>query len=855
MLKKNQDLIKRLLMSVILTGAILLIVLLAGGYAPFGDRSLAVMDAKIQYLDFFSFLKDVFEGKNNIFYSFSKMLGGSYFPVFSYYLASPFNILVLFFKKENFIVLFHLLIVIKIIMSAITFSIFLYYRFKGRLGCFISMLLSAGFALSQYNLAQASNLMWLDGVYLLPLILLGVYRVVQKNKGTLLTITVTVSLLFNWYTGCINCLFSALWLIYELLLSKRTKIIDVFKFSTKYACSMFLGILMSSFLFLPTVISLMSGRGNANWEILSANMIGNPLSILTNYKLGGVSDAYSVSFYVGSLAILGFVMFLFSSKIGMRIKVITIGFSVVGVLMYYWMPVYFLFSLLKSVTSYWSRYSYLGCFFILFVSAFYFATETKEKFEITLIASTVFIIIAKLVACKFVGSEVDEESIITFLFIFVIAVLIYARRKLQITNVKKVFSILLVMVSALDLLLNTHLVFAQYSDENGYKYADYVEKEKRNAINIQNYDNGEYRISDLYPRGVDEETNLRANYNEAAAFGYWSLSSYDSSPNDIQRLFLDRLGYRINGENMCIINTSILPVDSLLGVKYILSDYKINGLQEVEEIPIVNNKKVYVNKYALPMAFIYNKSNYSETNTRLSPFEYINNLYSQISGSEEEIFKKVNFQKSIDNSSVNFKLEIPTDKNLAVYGNIVWNYENYGKLYINNEFITNYSQWLSPSVFYIGNQTTSETTVRFDTQYSNDGIKEAQFYYVDLDLLDEITNNISSRAVDKVTIKNGMISCVTEGKKGQYLFLSVPYDKGWEIKLNGKNIKPELFGQCLITIPLTEGKNQIEMKYHVSGLNLGILLTVIGVVGLAVLLFNSRQNNKRRKMTSIHNIL
>ena len=173
MLKWNQDLIKRVLLSVFLTGFILIVVLLCGGYVPFGEKSLATMDASIQYLDFFSFLKDVLSGKNNIFYSFSKMLGGSYFSVFSYYLASPFNFLVVFFEKDNYIILFHILVVLKLMTAGATFSAFLYYRFGGRIGSVISTLLSAGFALSQYNLAQASNIMWLDGVYLLPLILLG----------------------------------------------------------------------------------------------------------------------------------------------------------------------------------------------------------------------------------------------------------------------------------------------------------------------------------------------------------------------------------------------------------------------------------------------------------------------------------------------------------------------------------------------------------------------------------------------------------------------------------------------------------------------------------------------------------
>lgn len=56
------------------------------GYAPFGDNSLASHDAGIQYLNFYSYFKDVLSGKNSLTYTFSKTLGGNCIGVFSYYL-------------------------------------------------------------------------------------------------------------------------------------------------------------------------------------------------------------------------------------------------------------------------------------------------------------------------------------------------------------------------------------------------------------------------------------------------------------------------------------------------------------------------------------------------------------------------------------------------------------------------------------------------------------------------------------------------------------------------------------------------------------------------------------------------
>lgn len=71
--------------------------------APFGGFTLANQDAYIQYLDLFGWLKDILEGKSNIAYTFSKSLGGTGIAVFSYYLASPLNLLVYFLKNHNLI--------------------------------------------------------------------------------------------------------------------------------------------------------------------------------------------------------------------------------------------------------------------------------------------------------------------------------------------------------------------------------------------------------------------------------------------------------------------------------------------------------------------------------------------------------------------------------------------------------------------------------------------------------------------------------------------------------------------------------------------------------------------------------
>ena len=167
--------------------------------APFGAGSLATDDAEIQYLDFFAYLKDVMAGKNSISYTFSDTLGGDTLAIFSYYLASPFNLLLAFFSKANIITFFNLLVALKISMCALTMGIFLRFRFENKLKPVYILMLSLSYAFMQYNLAQADNIMWLDGVYMLPLIILGVYKAVNDKNILLLSVSAGLAIIFNWY--------------------------------------------------------------------------------------------------------------------------------------------------------------------------------------------------------------------------------------------------------------------------------------------------------------------------------------------------------------------------------------------------------------------------------------------------------------------------------------------------------------------------------------------------------------------------------------------------------------------------------------------------------------------------------
>ena len=98
------------------------IVAIINGFAPFGNNSFATMDANIQYVDFFAYLKDVLQSKNTI-NTLSATLGNNSIGIISYYLTSPFNILILFFSKANIQNFFNIIVCLKLAVCGLHFHI------------------------------------------------------------------------------------------------------------------------------------------------------------------------------------------------------------------------------------------------------------------------------------------------------------------------------------------------------------------------------------------------------------------------------------------------------------------------------------------------------------------------------------------------------------------------------------------------------------------------------------------------------------------------------------------------------------------------------------------------------------
>ena len=76
---------------------------------------------------------------------------------------------------------------------------------------------------------------------------------------------------------------------------------------------------------------------------------------------------------------------------------------------------------------------------------------------------------------------------------------------------------------------------------------------------------------------------------------------------------------------------------------------------------------------------------------------------------------------------------------------------------------------------------------------------------------------------------NDRISCDVNGKVGEYLVTTFPYDKGFSAYMNGEKIEVEIVNKAFVGFPLKEDENHIVIEYHSPLLKEGCWVSLTGV--------------------------
>ena len=242
-----------------LTFFVLMFAFLCEGMYPFGWGTVTWCDMNQQLIPLFCDFKDILSGNSSLFLNFSNAGGMNFYGVFFFFLSSPFSFTVAFVEKADIPFLMNILVVLKLSLAAF-FASFVLEKLSKSITPAISVALGTAYALCGYAMLFYQNIMWLDMMYLFPLIVLGAYRLIEQNKPALLFVTLTLGVIFNFYISFMVFLFIIFFFgAFALFYRKANRKIYV----NLAFCGIF-SLMCSAFVLVPCLLQYLgSARGNS----------------------------------------------------------------------------------------------------------------------------------------------------------------------------------------------------------------------------------------------------------------------------------------------------------------------------------------------------------------------------------------------------------------------------------------------------------------------------------------------------------------------------------------------------------------------------------------------------------------
>ena len=778
----------------------------------------SILDWNNQHSVIPDYFRTLFYKTNSLFPNLALNLGsGQNIYNYSYYgLLSPIilvSYLLPFITMKTFIQVSSIMLVYS--------SILLFYYFL-RLNKYNENISFVGticfFASTPLLFHSHRHIMFMNYFPFLILALIGVLKYFENNNKKLLCISTLLIILTSYYYSIPSIFCIVIFGLYKYIqinkkITFKKFISDSFKFLLPIMCA----VLMSSILLVPTFMTLLSGRDGSNVSINLMELLVPKINIkyiyssyglgLTSFSLIGILYSFKtkrkentlLSIILSLMILFPIVNYILNATMYVDSKVL-IPF----------IPLFILLEveLFNNINNKINiKYLLIGSIFILSY-VFMFKTEYHFIFYIDYILSIIFIIVCN----KFKLNKVFNIIVVTSLII---------------------------------------LTFILSNNDSLVPYDRYYNDSNNNQKELTKLINNDYNHTTLYNNNHDNVNEIYNNLNIYSDYIYSSIGNklYNKFYFDI---FENNMSYR--NRALLTANKNIMYL-MFSNNKYIIGDdLNIIGFNKTN---IIGNTSLYENDDVLPFMYVsYNFMNNNDFDKYSFPYNneillkntiinsnVINNYISNIKEINKDEFKikEIDSNIEINNNTINVskksKMIIDLDdlyKDKIIF--ISFNLESQNRdLAIDINGVTNKltnKNWK----YYNGNNTFNYV---IGDKYKdnliitiNKGkyiISDLKIYYLDYNDIQDINKNVTRVNIDNKTIGDKIYANVNVEKDG-YFVTTIPYDKGFTIKVDNNKIDYEIVNKAFVGFKINKGYHNVEISYRSPGKLIGIIFSSIGIV-------------------------
>lgn len=761
------------------------------------------------------------------------------------------------------------------------------------------------YAFSAYTLGDiGQHYYFATAMVFVPLFYLTIekYRRNVNSKRYLINITILTTICCTWsvYFAYMILLASAIYAIVRFVIASPHKIKELITFFGGLLFGVVLGASISAVIFLPSVLLLIGNSGRVNTGESLFSQIHNMfylfefdeyrtmlLRLFSNQIQGTINDwkGYGVAFnaahlYCSVFAPLGIVQYLIDlfEKKNTRLMnkiayVVCIGIIVLTIIT----PI--AGTTMNSFVAYQNRYLYVIFPFLAFSLAWFLQKLKNNNWHKNiLIIVTMLIIVLICKSANWANNGAMQSVIIAVCCLILFIILAYLNKKRNV----------LFMAVAILILVNVVLDgrISIEKDRNivgkGWYVTNYVDQAAHIAINKTNSSgNGFWRFERNFG-GWGEQQAFK--YSEVE--GIRGISVYNSLLSQYFNTFRQNLvgmnnvepiraGYSFAGIGM--------PMDDILadflGLRYVLSDYKIND-SHWRLLQKIHGKYLYQNQCISSAGILYKNwcleedyIKYEEQKQKcvladaviLKDYdgENINN-YNFIEGNLQKYTIPLNdvvIENSLVENEKNSVIEIkPSEENtLNIFLNDTTDIEQqwiYIHVYSDDTATFNIAydmgegdisvNWACSSQIYYPNE---NECIVFQVPVGTKAIKVKinNNKILTIDKIECKTIDECNYNTEGIELKNEKLGGEIEGKviasESSFLVLPILNEKGWKAYVDGNETKIYNANYAFMALELSQGEHDVMLVYNTPGFKVGMIISIAGMMIFVLYLVWYRKRN------------
>lgn len=819
------------------------------GVFPFGEGTIAWCDMTQQVIPLLADLKDILTGKAGVFLNFQNAGGMNMWAVIFFFVASPFSLLVAFVEKTDIIYFVNILLFLKLMTCSVTSMVY-FKSCQKQLPDMWAGIFSVVYAFSGYAMLYYQNIIWLDMMYLFPLLIVAFRSMFESKKIAPYVAVLTAFMIVNYYISYMIVIFILLFM--GLFCFRYRKDENYRQAPVHFVIGSMLAAMLSAVVWIPSFIQYLgSGRTEGFFDKVRESGFFTPYqttipTIISAISVIAITAVCLLDGKARSKKLNTYLIMLFLTLVPLYVEPVNIMWHT------------------GSYMSFPSRFGFITQF-ILIICAGHFLDSgdklrcPKEKKRcdnvLLIIGGSAMVYLFYVYALNLVTANLEDFSNYTRTlwgndtsfhlairlgiiagFIYTLLYLVYRKGYFS----KQILALFVAVIAGVEAYCNVSVYMSSphmnYPERaaNQRKVVDLADKIDDNS--------GFYRVN---------TTEKLFDINLVGAMGYNSISHYTSLTSEDYMFMMKRLGYSSYWMEVGSYGGTELT-DALMSIKYTISDNQ----PETDTIYYNGSYSIDESGYYLPLGLMtpsdkdFGKQFSEMTRAEIQQYVYENTIGTEgdtlITSYEcdtpEAVIERPDGTYQIPmglapNCTLTYTIDVKNRQSLyfdcfdVPSNNLNEEINKSFSVRVNGETVENeYPTQKQNGLVKLGEYENERVTVTI-RELKNCECRSFGVFGLDLDKLE---SSIASAKTVNFSADRGTLSGSITAQAGEKCLLAIPYSDTLKVEINGSSADFEKGFDDLVLISLSEGENRITVTNVPKGFIIGLILTIIGV-GMCIL--------------------